>query len=34
MQKVNAWAVSDLPMKILALDQATATSGWSVFEDG
>ena len=34
MQKANAWAVSDLPMKILALDQATATSGWSVFEDG
>lgn len=31
---VRELAVSVLPMKILALDQATATSGWSCWEDG
>lgn len=31
---VSAQAVSDLPMVILALDQATQTSGWSVWVDG
>ena len=31
---MSAKAVSDLPMVILALDQATQTSGWSVWVDG
>lgn len=34
MPKVCAKAVSDLPMVILALDQATQTSGYSVWIDG